>query len=310
MWKLKLEFKDYYKVLGVEKTATSDEIKKAYRKLAQKYHPDRNQNDKEAEEKFKEISEAYEVLKDEEKRLKYDNLGSRYSQHRQSGGVNSDFNWSDWYSGQGQANYGYNRGAGAYGTGGSVSDFFDSIFGRGRTSQQRARNIPTKGNDYKTNVTLTLDEAYNGTSKNLKINNERISINFKQGIRDGHEMKLTGKGMEGKYGGANGDLYIKVNVTTPQGVIRDGDNITLEKFVPLTTMVLGGEETIDIFGNKIIIKINEATSSGKKFKFSGMGFKNYTTSVKGDLYVRLFPLLPTKLSAKQKKLYESLKSLE
>lgn len=311
-----MEFKDYYKVLGVEKTATIAEIKKAYRKLAQKYHPDMNQNNKESEEKFKEISEAYEVLKDEERRAKYDNLGSRYNQHRQSGGVNNDFNWSDWYSNQqqSQGGQGYSNYSDIFGgqTGGGVSDFFDSIFGRSqRTSAQRSTRVKAiKGNDYKTNVSITMEEAYNGTSKNLKINNERISINFKPGIIDGHEMKLSGKGMEGKNGGPNGDLYIKVNIPTPEGVVRNGDNLTIDKYVPLTSMVLGGQETIDIFGNKINIKISEATPTAKKLRFSGLGFKNYKSSERGDLYVKLYPILPTKLNSKQKKIYESLKALE
>lgn len=275
-----------------------------------------NQNNKESEEKFKEISEAYEVLKDEERRAKYDNLGSRYNQHRQSGGVNNDFNWSDWYSNQqqSQGGQGYSNYSDIFGgqTGGGVSDFFDSIFGRSqRTSAQRSTRVKAiKGNDYKTNVSITMEEAYNGTSKNLKINNERISINFKPGIIDGHEMKLSGKGMEGKNGGPNGDLYIKVNIPTPEGVVRNGDNLTIDKYVPLTSMVLGGQETIDIFGNKINIKISEATPTAKKLRFSGLGFKNYKSSERGDLYVKLYPILPTKLNSKQKKIYESLKALE
>lgn len=273
-----------------------------------------NQNDKESEEKFKEISEAYEVLKDTEKRQKYDNLGSRYNQHRQSGGANSDFNWSDWFSGQQPSgNQGYSSFGDIFGgqSAGGVSDFFDSIFGRSqRTTTQRTSRIrPTKGSDYKTSVTLTMEEAYNGTSKNLKINNERISINFKPGIVDGHVMKLTGKGMTGKNGGPNGDLYINVNVTTPKGVVRNGDNLTIEEYVPLTSMVLGGQETINIFGNKINIKISEATPTGKKLKFTGLGFKNYKSSDKGDLFVKLYPILPNKLTAKQRKLFENLKEL-
>lgn len=308
-----MEFKDYYKVLGVDKTASQDEIKKAYRKLAQKYHPDMNQNNKESEERFKEISEAYEVLKDKDRRAKYDNLGSRYNQHRQSGGVNSDFDWSDWFSGQqGQQRYSNVGDVFAGQSGGGVSDFFERIFGGGSRGygQRTSRNRPQKGNDYKTNVTLTLEEAYNGTSKNLKINNERISINFKPGIVDGHELKLSGKGMPGKNGGPSGDLYIKVSIPLPDGIERNGDNITIEKFVSLTSMVLGGKETIEVLGNKINFNLKESTHSGKKLKFTGLGFKNYKSSTRGDLFVKLYPKLPEKLNAKQKKLYENLKALE
>jgi len=309
-----LEFKDYYKVLGVDKSATQDELKKAYRKLAQKYHPDMNQNNKESEERFKEISEAYEVLKDKDKRAKYDNLGSRYNQHRQSGGVNSDFDWSDWFSGQqGQQRYS-NVGDvfGGQSGGGGVSDFFERIFGGGARGygQRTSRPRPQKGNDYKTNVSLTLEEAYNGTSKNLKINNERISINFKPGIVDGHELKLSGKGVEGTNGGPSGDLYIKVSIKLPEETERNGDNLTTIKQIPLTSMVLGGQETIDILGNRISFKLKEGTPSGKILKFSGLGFKNYKTSIRGDLYVKLYPQLPNKLTSKQRKLFESLKALE
>lgn len=316
MWKYKLEFKDYYKVLGVEKTASQDEIKKAYRKLAQKHHPDMNQNDKESEEKFKEISEAYEVLKDKDRRSKYDNLGNRYSQHQQSGGANGDFDWSDWFSGQQgqQRSQGYSNAGDVFGgqSGGGVSDFFDRIFGGGTRgySQRTTRARPQKGVDYKTNVTITLEEAYNGTSKNLKINNERISINFKPGIVDGHELKLSGKGMAGKNGGPSGDLYIKVNITLQEGIERKGDNLTIEKQVPLTSMVLGGQETIEFLGNKVNFILKEATPSGKKLKFSGLGFKNYKSADRGDLFVKLYPELPKKLNAKQKKIFESLKALE
>lgn len=308
-----MEFKDYYKVLGVDKNASQDELKKAYRKLAQKYHPDMNQNNKESEEKFKEISEAYEVLKDKDRRLKYDNLGSRYNQHRQSGGANNDFDWSDWFSGQ-QGQQSYSNVGDVFGgqSGGGVSDFFDRIFGGGARGygQRTSRQRPVKGSDYKTNVTLTLEEAYNGTSKNLKINNERISINFKPGIIDGHVLKLSGKGMSGKNGGPSGDLYIKVNITLPEGTERIGDNLTIVKEIPLTSMLLGGQETINVLGNKISFKLKEATTSGKKLKFSGLGFKNYKTADRGDLYVKLYPQLPAKLTAKQRKLFESLKALE
>lgn len=308
-----MEFKDYYKVLGVEKSVSQDELKKAYRKLAQKYHPDMNQNNKESEERFKEISEAYEVLKDKDRRAKYDNLGSRYNQHQQSGAANGDFDWSDWFSGQ-QGQQGYSNSGDAFGgqSAGGVSDFFDRIFGGGNRgyNQRSTRPRPQKGTDYKTTVTITLEEAYNGSSKNLKINDERISINFKPGIVDGHELKLSGKGMAGKNGGPCGDLYIKVNITISEGIQRNGDNLTIEKQVPLTTMVLGGQETINILGNKISFKLKEATPSGKKLKFSGLGFKNYKSADRGDLFVKLYPLLPTKLTAKQKKLFENLKALD
>ena len=245
--------------------------------------------------------------------IKYDNLGNRYSQHKQSGGMNNDFDWSDWFSGQ-QGKKGYSNVGDMFGdqSSGGVSDFFDRIFGGGQRgfSQRPTRSRPQKGSDYKTSVTLSFEESYNGISKNLKINNERISINFKPGIKDGHELKLSGKGTAGKNGGPSGDLYIKVNVLNPEGIERDGDNITIEKFINLTSMVLGGQETIEVLGNKVSFKLQETTPSGKKLKFTGLGFKNYKTSIKGNLYVKLYPLLPTKLTTKQRKLFENLKAIE
>lgn len=313
-----MEFKDYYKILGVEKTATKEEIKKAYRKLAQKYHPDMNQNNKESEERFKEISEAYEVLKDSDRRAKYDNLGSSYNRHRQSGGMNNDFDWSSWFSGQQQSqNRGYSNVGDMFGndSGGSVSDFFERIFGGGfaggqRTrTQSRPRQRVQKGSDYKTKVNLTLEEAYNGTSKKLIINDEKISINFKPGIKEGQELKLSGKGMPGKYGGPSGDLFIEVNITIPKGMERKANDLTIEKYVDFTKMILGGQETLELFGNKVNFNLNEGTQTGKLLKFTGLGFKDYKTNERGNLYVKLLPKLPEKLSEKQRKLFEKFNSM-
>ena len=308
-----MEFKDYYKILGVEKGASQDEIKKSYRKLAQKYHPDMNQNNKESESKFKEISEAYEVLKNPERRAKYDNLGSQYNRHRNSGGQNSNFNWSDWFSNQqaGQRRSGNNVEDFFGGSGGNVSDFFERIFGGGATQSRRTtrRTNPIKGKDYKTNVKLTFEEIYNGATKKLKINDEIININFKPGIKDGHELKLSGKGMPGKAGGPSGDLIIKVEQVNEKNMERKGNNLYVDKYIDLYSMILGDKINFKLFGNNINFNLKENTPSGKLLKFSNLGFKNYNTSGSGNLYLKLIPKLPEKLNSKQKELFLKLKDI-
>jgi curved DNA-binding protein len=307
-----MEFKDYYKILGVDKSASQDDIKKSYRKLAQKYHPDMNQNNKESEAKFKEISEAYEVLKNPDRRAKYDNLGSQYSRHRSSGGQNNNFDWSEWFNNQqsNQRRSSNNVEDFFGGTGGNVSDFFDRIFGGGGASQARRTKRKTntiKGKDYKTTVKLSFEEIYNGTTKKLKINEELVNINFKSGIKDGHELKLSGKGMPGKAGGPSGDLIIQVEQISEKNMERKGNNLYINKYIDLYSMVLGGKINFKLFGNNINFNLKENTPTGKLLKFADLGFKNYNSIDSGNLYLKLLPKLPDKLTKKQKELFQKLK---
>lgn len=308
-----MEFKDYYKTLGVDKKASQDEIKKSYRKLAQKYHPDMNQNNKESESKFKEITEAYEVLKRPERRAKYDNLGSQFSQHKRTGGQNNNFNWSEWFNNQqgGQKRTSNNVEDFFGGGNGNVSDFFVRIFGGGAGQSRRTTRRPNvaKGKDYKTSVKLSYEDIYNGTTKKLKINNEVININFKPGIKDGHELKLSGKGMPGQGGGPSGDLIIKVEEVAEKDMERKGNNLYIDKYIDLYSMVLGDNVSFNLFGNNINFNLKETTPAGKILKFSNLGFKDYNKSTSGNLYLKLIPELPEKLTKKQKELFQKLKDI-
>lgn len=311
-----MDYKDYYKALGVKKDASDSEIKSAYRKLANKYHPDKNQGDKSAEEKFKEISEAYEVLKDSTKRSKYDRLGMNWNKFRSTGGSSQDFNWSDYMSGGGRGGSGGFGGFGDMfsggGRGGDMSDFFEKIFGGGFSGgrQSNGRPRPVKGNDYETHIDLTLEDAFKGSSKILNVNGERIDIKFKPGIADGQTMKISGKGLSGKNGGKNGDLIIKVKVVSSGKIERKNSDLYTDININLYKMILGGSATISIFGRKVQIKIAPETQSGKILKLSGLGMPHYSDQKrKGDLYVNIYPKLPTKLSGHEKKLFKELMEL-
>ncbi|MDP2365741.1 MAG: DnaJ C-terminal domain-containing protein, partial [Ignavibacteria bacterium] len=275
-----MDFKDYYKILGVEKTANADEIKKTYRKLAKKYHPDNNPGDKESENKFKEVSEAYEVLSDTAKRKKYDTLGSSWNQYSQTGGKSEDFDWSDWFGGSRSPGGGarrtsrnYSGGRDAYEDRG-VSDFFEKIFGSQRGFQQRASNPPRRGEDYLANIEITLEEAYDGVAKIMEVNDQKIEIKIKPGTPDGHSLKVTGKGMPGHYGGPSGDLLIKINIPQSSKVERKGDDLHLEIFVDLYKVILGGTSKIKTYAGLIKLNILPETQPGKVLRLKGMGMPN------------------------------------
>ena len=315
-----MDFKDYYKILGVEKKASQDEIKKAYRKLALKYHPDTNQTT-EAEAKFKDIQEAYEVLKDHDKRAKYDRLGSNWNKHRRSGGSSQDFDWSQWFNQQnkGRSSRGGRTVNDFFNQGGGISDFFEKIFGStygqqdggGGFGSQFRQQQPVKGSDVETSVEISLEEAYSGTNRVLTINNkEKLDIKFKPGIEHEQVLKLSSKGKAGKYGGPNGDLLVKVLIPEAKGIERKGNDLHIEENVDLYTAILGGNSQINIFGKKINIKVSKSTQSGKILKLKGLGMPSYTNNdIKGDLYVKLMISIPENLSNKELELFEELSSL-
>ena len=311
-----MNFKDYYKTLGVKKSATQDEIKSAYRKLAQKYHPDKNKDNKEAEEKFKEVSEAYEVLGDKDKRKKYDNLGSSYNNFRNRGGTSNDFDWAQWYSSGQQRKRGKTVGD-FFNSGGDMSDFFERIFGSTYKQDpgysgfsERQGPSPIKGKDYETELQITLNEAFKGAKRRIKINDQSVEINVKPGTPNGHKLKLSGKGHPGQFGGKNGDLILTVKVIIPDDIEVDGNNINVNVDVPLLDAVLGGKLDFETISGKFSLNIPELSQQGKIMKLKGQGMPDYSNkSTKGDLFVRLNVVLPEKLSAKEKKLYNDLKKL-
>jgi curved DNA-binding protein len=314
-----MEFKDYYKVLGVSKTATADEIKTAYRKLANKYHPDKNKTDKDAEEKFKEINEAYQVLSDSEKRAKYDNLGQNWNTHQRTGGTGDDFDWMKWYNTNARKTSSskktnFKNFGDFFSNGEGLSDFFDKIFGgnyTGKFSQNQGyAKTPVRGEDIETSVEISLEEAYKGTARILNINDKKVEVKFKQGIQDNQILKLTGLGAPGKNGGENGDLFVKVTIKPHSKIERKGDDLFVDVPIDLFTLLLGGTAKLRTFSGKIKINIPPQSQNNKIMKLSGLGMPSEYENKKGDLYIKLIAKLPEHLTDEQINLIKKLKELQ
>ena len=287
---------DYYKTLGVERTASAEDIKKAYRNLARKYHPDRNPGDKEAETRFKRINEAYEVLSDAEKRANYDRLGSHYQQF---GGGAGGFNWAD-----------YNTGGPRYDFGeGGFSDFFASIFG-GRNRSETYKQ-PIKGRDLEQPIEITLEEAYNGTERILsRGNNRRRTIRIPPGAREGTRIRLAGEGEPGFANGQPGDLYLVVSVKPHPTFERREDDLYTDLKIPLYTAVLGGDVVVPTLGGEVKLRIQPGTQSGQTVRVKGRGMPRLRQPEQhGDLFARILIQVPTDLSGRELALFEQLASL-
>lgn len=309
-----MDFKDYYKILGVEKNASQAEIKSAYRKLAQKYHPDKNKGDAESESKFKDVAEAYQVLSDPDKRNKYDNIDSRWQRHSQSGGTNSNFNWDDILSNARRANSSRARTGKTVNDfinqGGGVSEFFSQIFGSAYGKQSGFSQKPEDGDDISIEINLTLEEAYKGVTKKIAINGSTIEIKFKAGTPNDHILKVSGKGKNGKYGGKAGNLIITTKVEEHKTYERINDDLYIDTNVDLFTMMLGGESKIKTLGGTLKINIPEASQTEKILKLKGQGMPKYNMNGdRGDLYIKLIPKLPQKLSDKEKNLIREWRSI-
>jgi curved DNA-binding protein len=289
---------DYYKALGVDKNASQDDIKKAYRKLARKMHPDLNPDDKEAHKKFQQINEANEVLSDPEKRKKYDQYGEHW-QHADEIEKNK--------ARQGQ----YNQGGGFSGdmNEGDFSDFFESLFGK-QTKQQGARNVKFRGQDYNAELLISLKQAYTTHQQTLTVNGKNIRITIPAGIENGQTIRLRGHGGAGVNGGPNGDLYITFAIEKDPAFRRDGNDLYTDLDLDLYTAVLGGELLLDTFSGKIKLKVNPETQNGTKIRLKGKGFPVYKTEdAFGDLYVTYQVKIPTGLTEKQKDLFTQLSKL-
>ena len=306
-----MDFVDYYKTLGVAKNASQEDIKKAYRKLARKFHPDVNPNDKEAHKKFQQINEAHEVLSDPEKRKKYDQYGENWKhadqyeqtrqQQQQAGGGFGGF------GGGGFGNFGGGEYTYSGGEEGGFSDFFESLFGgaRGRRSQAKYR-----GQDYNAELQLSLTDAYTTHKQTLTINGKNVRITIPAGVENGQQIKLKGYGSPGANGGPNGDLFITFVITNNTAFKREGNDLYKTEDVDLYTALLGGEKTIDTMSGKIKLKVNPETQNGTKIRLKGKGFPVYKKEGQfGDLYISWDVKLPTNLSQKQKDLFTELSKL-
>ncbi len=295
-----MEYRDYYKILGVDRKASQDEIKKKYRKLALKHHPDRNPNDKNAEEKFKEINEAYQVLSDPKKRARYDQLGSSYSQWQQRGGAPNDFNWGDWATGQpsGGGRVSYDDIFGGGGGGDVFSEFFQAIFGMGGAGAgPRRRAQPQRR--YEQPITISLAEAYNGATRLLQSEGRRVQVKIPPGAKTGTKVRVKGEAPGG------GDLYLKITVDKNPRFERKGNNLHTKTTIDVFTALLGGEASVQTLNGKIMLNIPSGTQPEQVFRLSGRGMPNLRNpQTKGDLYVRVKVKIPKKLTAEQKRLLE------
>jgi curved DNA-binding protein len=298
-----MDYKDYYKVLGVDKSASTDDIKKAYRKLARKYHPDVNPNDKVAEERFKEINEANEVLTDPDKRSKYDRLGSSWQAYQRAGG-GGGFDWSEWMAAGNRGGYvDLNDILGGTGRGGNFSDFFEAIFG----NMGQARTAPRQGQDYTQKVEISLEEAFNGAARILRVGGRRIEVKIPKGAKTGTKVRVRGEGAEGIGGGSKGDLYLEIEVAPHPTFERVGDDLYTELPVDLYTAILGGEATVPTFKGKIKLRIPPETQSGRKFRLKGQGMPHLKQSdERGDLYAKVVVQLPQNLTPEEIALFEEL----
>ncbi|MCI0710553.1 MAG: J domain-containing protein [Chloroflexi bacterium] len=306
-----MDVKDYYDLLGVSRKATDKEIKKAYRSLARKYHPDINPDDPTAADKFKEISEAYEVLSDPDKRAKYDQFGSAWNQYQQAGS-DGGFNWSAWSGSPGD--YGtYTRVDNIediFGGSGGFSDFFETLFGGRRGQATGRRGFSQRGQDIEQSMQIALAEAYHGGTRRIVKDGRELEIKIPKGVKTGSRIRLSGEGMPGIGGGENGDLYLIVDIVKDRRFERDGDDLTVSVNVPLYTMLLGGKVDVPTMSGPVALTIPPETANGAKFRLRGKGMPTLKNpSQYGDMYAIVQVDLPTNLSSEEVELIEQLQNI-
>ncbi|MFO7799135.1 DnaJ C-terminal domain-containing protein [Rhodohalobacter sp.] len=328
-----MEYKDYYKTLDVPRDASQEEIKKKYRKMAAKFHPDKNPGNKKAEQKFKEIGEAYEVLKDPEKRKLYDKVGSDWKKYEQAGASADDFNWQQYAGrrGGGRQRVNVNMddifGGGQQSTGGGspFSSFFETLFGGGQFENggdpfggaQGRQRFTTGGQrrtasavaDSEAVVQVDLKDVLTGAEKHLRVGSEKMKVKIPVGIEDGKRLKLKGKGQPGA-GGRKGDLYLKIKINEPEGFERKGKDIIQMVDLPVHKAALGGTLTVKTLEGKVKLNIPESTQNGKMFRLAGRGVPEFNMPEKrGNYYVKVSLQLPDNLTTEEKKLYKKLSDL-
>ena len=293
-----MDFVDYSKLLGIDKTATPKDVKSAYRKLARKYHPDLNPNDKDAKRKFQQINEANEVLSDPEKRKKYDQYGKdwqhseQFENQRQYQQQPSESSGRRYASSQQE---------------GDFSDFFESLFGGGAPGRGSSRQVKFRGEDFTTELNLELTDAYKSHKRTLNVNGEKIRINIPAGIENGQTIKIAGHGGKGKNGGPDGDLYITFTISNHPRFKRLGNDLYTSIDLDLYRAVLGGDLTLDTLDGKVKLKVKPETQNGSKVKLKDKGFPVYKKEGQfGDLYVTYSIKIPTNLTEKQKALFKQI----
>ncbi|HEY74100.1 MAG: J domain-containing protein [Chloroflexi bacterium] len=320
-----MEYKDYYKILGIDRDVSEKEIKRAYRRLARQLHPDVNPGNKQAEEKFKEINEAYEVLSDSEKRAKYNELGASYQQWQRMGRDSGQYDWSQWSTGgpggtrvewSGDLGDLFGGGAGA----GAFSDFFSAIFGGTggagrvhttndpfrRTRSQRTMN----GQDVEAPVEITLEEAFHGAARVLEREGRRIRVKIPPGVQDGSKVRIAGKGRSGYGGGSSGDLYLNITVKPHPIFEREKNDLRCDVDVDLYTAVLGGEVRAPALNGDVSLKIPPGTNSGSTFLLRGKGMPNPRAPKQyGNVLATVQIKTPQNLSARERELFKELSSL-
>ena len=293
-----MSFIDYYKILGITKSATDKDIKKAYRKLARKHHPDLNPNDKVAEKKFKEINEANEVLSNSENRKKYDQYGKDWMHADDIEKAKQQQQYQKSYQG---TSGGYSQE--------DFSDFFENMFG-GASSKQGQSTTRFRGQDYNTELQLDLQDVFSAHKRTLTINNKNIRITIPAGVENGQTIKIKGHGGKGINGGPNGDLYIQFTIRNHSKFKRDTNNLYATVDLDLYKAMLGGEVTVDTFDSKVKLIVKPETQNGTKVKLKGKGFPVYKKEGQfGDLIITYNSKMPTKLTAKEKELFEELAKL-
>ena len=300
-----MDFKDYYEILGVSPNADKKVIQQAFRQLARKVHPDVNPDNKEAEEKFKTINEAYQVLSDAEQRKKYDNLRGQYQQWQQTGGRQQDFDWQNWSAQPGEeANVRYTNPEDQedlFGGTSAYSDFFTNIFGRqggrGRGTGQGKAPGPRRGRDVEYEVDLTLEEAFHGADRSLEMDGHRFKAGIPAGVRTGSRVRLAGQGEPGQNGGPAGDLYMIIRVLPNDTFEREGDDLHIEVPLDIFTAIAGGEVRIPALERPLTLTIPARTNANQNFRISGKGMPRLgNPKERGDLFARVRLVLPDTLS--------------
>ena len=296
-----MDYKDYYKVLGVDKKASQEEIKKAYRILAVKHHPDKNPDNKEAEEKFKLANEANEILSNPLKRKKYDELGANWQQYEKSnqptGNPFNDSAGGQYYEANGNDPFGGQT---------DFSDFFEQFFA-GKQGRGKAQN--GKGHDYETEMEITLDEAFKGTSRTIQLENETLRVTTKPGAYNDLLLQIKGKGAAGSSKDQRGDLFVRVKLAAHPTFRVKGDDLYGQHEIDLYTAVLGGEELVDTLTGQVKIKVASGTQNGKSIRLKGKGMPLYKKPERfGDLYIQLKVHIPENLNEKQRELFETIKT--